>query len=361
MPAITPTFVMDLESRMRRITENEYLRLTAADRMWWQKVAKVISSGSRREIITWVLNTAQLEDTGQGGNIAFDDMFIQETEITPKTAGKGLKLRRQQFEDLDGNGTQLASEWSAQMGAQHGYWPQKSVATLLKAGESTLAYDAAFYFSKAHPLNPFQTSVGTYANFFSGAAASTPATDPNDAIYPGACPIDTSVTMEVALANLAKVYGYIASIKMPNGSDPRGLRPAGILCGPTLFPRAVGLTSAKFLAMTAGVAAAQGGSSDVQGLISALGYGMPIQADELAGYESETSYFVLAEQIASSQLSAIAYVDREPFTIRYYTGRGGGNGVDAILDRADILEWHTSGRNVAAPGHPWLLFKVKAT
>jgi len=41
-------------------------------------------------------------------------------------------------------------------------------------------------------------------------------------------------------------------------------------------------------------------------------------------------------------------------------GRGGGTGVDAVLDRADVLEWHTSGRNIAAPGHWWLLAKVKA-
>jgi phage major head subunit gpT-like protein len=360
MPAITPSFVMDLESRMRRITENEYLRLTASDHMWWQKCTKIITSGTRREIITWVLSTAQLEDQGQGGNIAFDDMYIQETEYVPRTAGKGLRLRRQQFEDLDGNGTQLAAEWSAQIGAQHGYWPQKSVGALLKIGETTVAYDGKFYFAKDHPLNPFNPGAGSYANLFAGAAASTPATDPNDATYPGACPIDDSVTTDVALSNLAKVYAYIASIRMPNGSDPRGLRPAGILCGPRLFPRAVQLTSAKFLAMAAGAAAAQGGSGDVSGLIAALGYGQPIQADELAGFQSDTSYVVLAEQIASSQLGAFAYVDREAFSIRYYTGRGGGTGVDAILDRADMLEWHTSGRNIAAPGHPWLAFLVKA-
>lgn len=358
MPAITPTFVMDLESRMRRIVENEYLRLTASDKMWWNKIAKVIPSGSRREIITWILNTAQLEDQGLGGNISFEDMYLLETEYVPKTAGKGLKLRRQQFEDLDGNGVQLATEWSAQMGAQHGYWPQKQTAALLKAGETTLAYDAVNYFAKNHPVNPFNTAAGTYANLFSGAAASTPSTDPNDAGYPGACPIDASVSPDVALNNLAKVYGYISSMKMPNGSDPRMLRPAGILAGPALFPRVCQLNSAKFLAMAATGGA---GTADTTGFISALNYGMPTQADELAGFESDTTYFVIAEQIAGSQLGAFAYVDREAFTIRYYTGRGGGTGTDAALDRPDILEWHTSGRNIAAPGHPWLLFKVKAS
>jgi phage major head subunit gpT-like protein len=341
MPALTPTFVMDLESRMRKITENEYLRLTASEHMWWQKITRVIPSGARREIITWILNTAQLQDQGLGGNIAFDDMHILETEYVAKTAGKGLKLRRQQFEDLDGNGVQLASEWSAQMGAQHGYWPQKSIATLLKNGETTIAYDKKNYFATDHPNNPNDTSAGTYSNLLTGVD------------------ISTAVTVDTALANLASVYNSIASLKMPNGSDPRYLRPAGILVPPKMFPRAVQLTNAKFIAQTAGSGAAQGGSADVAALIASMGFGMPTQVDELIGFQSDTTYFVYAEQIAGSQLGAFAYVDREPFTIRYYTGRGGGNGVDAILDRADSLEWHTSGRNVAAPGHPFMLFECK--
>lgn len=343
MPALTPQFVFDLESRMRKIQENEYLRLTS--KLWWDKCTKVLPSQSRREIVTWCLNTAQLEDQGQGGNIAYDNMTIIETEFSAKTAGKGLKLRRQQFEDLDGNGVNLASEWSAQMGAQHAYWPQKQVATFLKNGHNatSLGYDGEVFFSTAHPVNPKKASNGTFKNLLTGGDAA---------------PIDTGVTADVALANLAKVFGHIASIKMPNGSDPRMLRPSGILCSPKLFPRAVQITNARFIAQAA---ATGGGGGDVEALIAALGYGQPIVCDELAGYESDTTYFVIAEQVTSSQLGGLVYIDREPFSTRYYTGRGGGTGVDAILDRADELEWHTSGRNAVGYGHPFTIFKVKAS
>jgi hypothetical protein len=358
MPTVTTPFIMDLESRMRMIQENEFTRLASAQYMWWQYVAKVIPSQSRREIINWILSTAVLEDQGLGGNVAFDDMYIQETEFVPLTAGKGLKLRRQQFEDLDGNGVQLASEWISQISAQAAYWPQKKIAALLLLGESIKAYDGINFFAKNHPLNPFNASVGTYANLFTGASASSPATDPNQAAYPGACPIDVSVTPDVALANLSKVYSYVSKIRMPNGVDPRRLRPSKILCSPLLAPRAVQITQAKFLASAAGAAAAQGGSSDVEALIAMLGYGMPVQCDE---FIDDTSYYVVFEQLGSTQLGAVAWVDREPFSVRYYTGRGGGNGVDAILDRADELEWHMSGRNVAGPGHPWVIAKVKGT
>jgi hypothetical protein len=119
----------------------------------------------------------------------------------------------------------------------------------------------------------------------------------------------------------------------------------------------VQLTNAKFIAQAA---ASGGGAADVEALIAALGYGEPVLVDELAGFESSTTYFVIAEAVTSSQLGGLVYIEREPFTIRYYTGRGGGNGVDAILDRIDELEWHTSGRNAVGYGHPYTVFKVTA-
>lgn len=344
MPALMPSFVFDLETRMRMIRENEYLRL--ASNLWWDKAAKVLPSLSRKEIITWVLSTAQLEAQGQGGNFAFDNMTVLETEFTPETVGKALKLRRQQFEDLDGNGVQLAAEWSGQIGAQHAYWPQKQVAYFLKNAHTAslfTGYDGKAFFATDHPVNPKRASLGTFTNLFTGADAA---------------PIDVSVAPDTALANLSAVFAKILSIKMPNGEDPRFLRPRGIIANPKLFPRVCQLTNAKFLAQAA---SSGGGSGDVEAIIAALGYGQPILADEFAGFESDTSYFVLCEQLASSQLGGIVYLEREAFSTRYYTGRGGGNGVDAILDRSDELEWHTSGRNVIAPGHPFMIFKVKAT
>jgi hypothetical protein len=188
-------------------------------------------------------------------------------------------------------------------------------------------------------LDPNDAGVGLYSNLFTGVR------------------IDAGVSADVALANLQTVFANIASIKMPNGKDPRGLRPKAIIANPKLFPRAVQLTNAKFIAQAA---ASGGGGADVEALISALGYGQPICADEFAGYESDTTYFVMAQSVTPTKLGGMVYVDREPYSVRYYTGRGGGTGTDAILDRADSLEWHASGRNVVGAGHPFVLFKCKA-
>jgi hypothetical protein len=349
MPALTPTFLMDLESRMSVITEREYNRLNA--NLWWKQVTKIRGSTGRRDVLTWLLSTAQIKDQGKGGNIAFDDLVSTLTEIETKFSGAGLKLTKAQLEDTDGGGMDLAGQWSADIGAYMGYWPQKQVTDLLKNGHTAslyTAYDAKAFFASDHPVNPFNTVAGSYANIFTGSSA--PASG-NTPAYPGACPIDDGVSTETALINLGKILSYIASIRMPNGDDPRFLRPRAIFTPPRMFPRGVQLTNAKFLAQTAGSA---GGSGDVEALIKALGFATPFMVDELAGFESDTTFYVACEQLSSSQLGAVIYTEREPFAINYY-----GVVDQAVLGRARELEWQCHGRNVVSPGHPYLLFKCK--
>jgi phage major head subunit gpT-like protein len=339
MPALTPQFIMDLESRMQIITENEYSRF--AQNLWWNTIAKVRPSTGRRELVLWLLSTAMIKDQGvDGGNIRFDDLVSKMTEFENRYSGAGLKLRRAQLEDTDGGGMDLAAQWSADVGAYMGYWPQKLVVNLLKNGDTAslfTAYDGKAYFADDHPVNPFK-SVGTYANLLTSS---------------NAFPIDDGQDIDDALANLGQLFAYIASIKMPNGEDPRYLRPRYLLVPPRMYPRAVQLTSAKFLAQVAGSGA---GSGDVEALIKALGFATPIMVDELAGFESDTTYFVACEQLASSQLGALIYSLREPYKINYY-----GTQDQVELDRKQELEWHCIGRNTVAPGHPYLLFKCKAS
>lgn len=339
MPALTPTYLMDLESNMKVITQDEYARFT--QNLWWTLIAKTRPSGARREIINWLLSTAMIEDQEKGGQIEFEDIVSATTEFEHKFSGAGLKLRRPQLEDTDGNGVDLAAHWSRDVGAYMGYWPQKRVVHMLMNGHDIAqykGYDKKAFFATDHPVNPFRPTVAPYKNLFTGADA---------------LPIDVSVTVDVALANMSKLFSRIARIKMPNGIDPRFLRPRALLCAPELFPRAVQLTQAKFIAQAAGSAA---GSGDVEALIKALGYATPVMVDELANFENETTYYVVAEQVASSELGAMIYSQREAFRINYY-----GNLDQAELDRKDELEWHCKGRNVGTPGHPYLLFKVKAS
>jgi phage major head subunit gpT-like protein len=328
---------------MQAITENEYARLSL--NLWWSKFMRTRPSSSRQEILAWLLTTAKIEDLEKfGGKVPFEDLVSTYTTFENKYAGAGLRLRRAQVEDLDGDGMDLASKWSADIGAYMAYWPQKQLVALLKNGHlaANQSYDKVAFFSTAHPLNPFNLGAGTYKNLFTGADAA---------------PIDDSVSLDVALVNLSKVVAAIKAIKMPNGEDPRFLRPVALVVPPRMQQRAVQLTNAKFIAQAATGGA---GSADVEALIASFGFVQPVIADELAGFESDTTWFLACEEITSTQLGAFVYVDREPFRITYYTGQGGGTGVDAILDRADELEWHCKGRNVAGYGHPYAFHKIKA-
>lgn len=342
MPALTPTFLTDLETRMSIITEREYERLR--NQLWWTRITKTRPSTGLKDIITWLLSTAQIKPQDSGGNIHFDDLVAQYTTIENKFAGAGLKLQRRQLEDTDGGGIELSAAWSGDIGAYMAYWPQREAAYALKHGHDATkftTYDTKAFFATDHPVNPFRASAGTYTNIFTGGSG------------PGAVPIDDSVTADVALVNLSKAVAHIASYRMPNGDDPRFLRPAFILAGPRLYPRVVQLTSAKFLAQAATGGAA---SADVEALIKSLGFATPVQADELAGFEADKTWFIACEQLASSQLGALIYTEREPFKINYY-----GTVDDAVLGRAQELEWQCIGRNVISGGHPYLLIKCQAT
>jgi phage major head subunit gpT-like protein len=357
---VTPTFLFDFESRMQRITENEFARITLGDNMWWRDVVKVRNTGKRREIIAWLLSTAQIRAEGQGGNRHFENMVAKYLEVPVTVSGEALELDKNQLEDNDGDGFDFASEWSTQMGFQMAYFPQAATANLILNGESTTsapaAYDGLSYFNTAHPVNPFRSSAGTYANLLTGASSG---------LYPGALPIDESVSLDQAFVNLGKARAYIASLKMPNGKTPRFLKIRGLMVPPSLVNRAQQLTNARTIAQMAGALSANNfgaGSGDVEAIIRNWNFGQPIEVQEFAtGVAADaTSWYILTEQVQNTQLGALVYVEREPFSINYYTGMGGGTGVDAILAREQKLQWHCRGRNGIAFGHPYALFKVKA-
>lgn len=358
---LTPTFLFNVETGMQLTSETEYQRLNMPEVQWFQKVMTQRPAGeTRKQRLIWLLDTARISYQDRlGGDVIFDEMLATSNEYEWKGATAGLEVHRTEFEDLDGGGIDQAKEWARQIGAMAAYWPQKQGAVLLRNGTqaASLAYDAQVFFSKAHPINVLDASIGTFSNIFAGAASSTPATDPQDATYPGALPIDSSVPVDTALANLQKALAYIAGIRMPNGEDPRGLRAAYILHPPAMTARVQQLTNAKFIAQNAGGGGA--GSADISMIISAWGLGIPIEAQELAaGFTngSDTTYYIVTKTLASSNLGGLLYFNREPFQIIY-----NGMMTDAQLARANKIQWTTRGRNLAAYGHPYNIFRCEAS
>lgn len=363
--ALVPSFLFDFESEMMVITENEFARISASDVLWYRDVVKVRTTGKRREIIAWLISNAKLYDGGPtGGGIRFDDMMAISQEYDVRNVNAGLQLQVNQVEDNDGDGFDFAAHWSAEMGALGAYWPQQVTTTLILNGasptnKSGVAYDGQGFFQNAtqtgHYNDGRSAGPGVYFNWLTGASSGE---------YPGAMPIDESVSLDTAFKNMSKVLAYIASLKMPNGTTPRFLKAKRLLVSPRLMPRALQLTNAKYIAQAA---SSGGGSGDVQAVIQYWGFLQPLEVQELAGATSDDgvnqdlTWYLCCEEMRTSQLGSFVYVDREPFKVTYYTGQGGGTGVDAVLDRARELEWHIQGRNVAGYGHPYGFFRIDPT
>lgn len=346
MGQLTPKILLGVEDRMSVLSEEGFA--WRSRNLWWNQVATERTSTGRKEYLTWFINNVMIRDLGSSaGNLNYSDLAAVYAEIENKFAGEGFKIPKADLEDADGGGMNAAASWAKGIGAYMAYWPQQKVAHVLKNGHTAAmytGYDGKPLFALDHPLNPADVSVGTFQNILTGAASG---------IYPGACPIHAGITADVALTNLSNVQAYIESIAAPNGVDPRGLTGIKILCSPKLFPRAVQLTNAKLLAQAA---ASGGGGADVEALIESLGYGQPIKVPELAGFENDNTYFVVAEGVSPTEIGPIVYQNREAFRMDSY-----GPMTEAELGRKQEFEWQVHGRNAVAPGHPFLIFKCQAT
>jgi hypothetical protein len=343
MGMIPTQIILDFQTNIVSIMESEYDRLASS--LWWNKVAKVRDSKSLKETVAWLIADAMIRDQGTGGSYSFDDLGSKTTEIENRYAGAAFRVTKAQLTDLyngipGGKAFELGAAWAEQIGKYMAYWPQKQTSYCLKNGHTAslfTAYDGKALFATDHLTNPADSAKGTFSNLLSG----------------GSYDVSEAVTVEAALAVLNNVRAHIAAFKMPNGEDPRLLRPRGFVAPPKLAPRLAQLTKAKFIAQAA---TSGGGSGDIEAYVQTQGYGEVIEADELSGFESDKTFFVLCDVANTSQLGAVVYQEREAFSMDKYDPASSPE-----LGRLQSFEWHVQGRNAIAAGHPYAIVKVKGT
>jgi hypothetical protein len=394
---------MQYERRMKAITETSYAARLAADNMWATRVLRTTPIEGKTERVTWFLDTATIVPIGPSGSGAmkFENMVTQTAEYPTFKHGKGIRVQIDQLEDLDGTGLDQLAKWSENIGNETAYYPQRLASQLILNGANTdgsaNAYDGLPFFldntvgsgnpnpggtySNGHYYNPYKPNLGGYYNWLHGSAV---AASTGVQAYPGALPIDdvNASTTDVALKNLGLAIAYIASLKMPNGVDPRFLTPKYIIIPPRMAPRLRQLLDAKFIAQAA---SSGGGAADVMALITGWGLGKPVIAQELGASisytfpmpfvvastgnvsflketvtGSDTTYYIVCEENESTRLGSLLYVTRKPFKVRYF-GEGGADGMDAILSRADELEYQCKGRMSCQYGHPYGIFRFDGT
>lgn len=318
MAQITPSFTFDFQRNLNLKFSNAWAR--TLNKLWYQQITLVQPSSSLEELYEWMLETAQIVSTGsKGTELTFEDIVAVSWRIKNENAGHALKLNRTEFED---NRYDRAAKWAADAGSGGAYWPQRQATQLIMDGTTKLCFDGKAFFSDEHPVNPFDDSAGDYKNIFTGK------------------PLNA--------ANLAEVIAYITSIRGPNDA-PRYLEPSLLMVDPSNRLTANVLLGAESFTDPTNTAE---GAAATNMIKASYGLGVPLVVPEFSAEPGVWYIGVQANQDAFE--GAIVYQERKAFELNSYTGM-----TQAELDRVNDFEWHNRGRNVAAYGLPYMLFRIE--
>lgn len=371
----TADFLYSLEREMLVINDQSFLERLTEDDIWYTDLVKVFPMKGKSERFNWLIDTASIErlspnDGGEtGGNLTFDTLSTVTQEYFPAHFGRAFKIGKLKLLNLLQSGVNPLNAWAKSTARYSAYIPQRETAITILNGANITSYDGVSFFNTAHPVHPLISGLGTYANLFTGSASGS---------YPGACPIDSSVTIDVALNNLVKVFAYIeGAIAAPNGAgDPRMLRVEKVLYPPKLQGRVNQLLDAASYIPQQSAGGA--GSALTREVLKKFQLAEPQKVKEFDGNRSytfmgpngtpstvtgsDTTYYVVCREASTTELGAFLLNQRLPFTMQTYSGEGGGvDGIDAILGRSNDIEYHNQGWFAVNPGHPYAFHQVNST
>jgi phage major head subunit gpT-like protein len=317
---VTPQIVRRIEDNLRYLLVSSWAR--REKNLWWRRVMKTRSSSTKKELLQWMLETAQIRPMGNGGRYTYDDLVEVFWEIINEDFGAALNLTSDEISD--GEGLDRSGKWGKHIGNSGAYWPQGQATYLLKNGKKLLCYDGQPFFSKTHPVNPYiGAASGVYPNLFTGIPFSP--------------------------EGLAQVYAQIEAIVAPDGI-PRHLQPKIVAAGPDLrYPVTQALGAGSF---TDPLNAVQGAAA-TNIIKTSYGFEPPIIAPE---FDELGVWYLFCELIEDDELAGLIYQERAPYALNIYAPM-----TDPELGRLDAFEWQLKGRNAASYGHPFLTFRIEPT
>ena len=371
---VSADFLFNVEKEYRILNELNYNNMLASENIWYPKVLRTRPMEAKSERLLWLLSTASIEqvspaDGGEnGGNIDFDQLATITTEFFPAEHRRGFLINKMKYLNFVNGGIDPVAKWVADIGTYGAYYPQRLLAQAILMGGSIVGYDGVSYFNTAHPVHPLISGLGTYANDFTGAASGN---------YPGALPIDDSVTLPVAYTNLSKALSYITGkVMQPNGNgDPRMLEPLFILYPPRMTAQVAQLTDSDFIPQSGASGSASGDIRPgfkkfrmiepvmVKEFDAGVSYTVPYSST--GGFTtvtgSDTTYYIVCREANTTELGAWVETKRMPFSLHTYTGESGSEGVDAVLGRSHTLEYHYDGWTSVNPGHMFTMFRFQGS
>ena len=341
---VNPQYIVTIDSTIKAAITSNWQRVTK----YAPEVNGVIKkrpSSTRRELITWILDTAGIYPQGVGGNRRYDDMLAIAYEIDNLNVGSGLELTTNEIEDnqLANNpevgALDYAQKWGRDRGAEAAYFMRKIMFQLIAAGTTATGYDGVPFFSASHPVTPGVASDGTYSNIITGVPISVTPT--------GSAPQSTQLDgLILSQINFASALAYIAGLTF-RGGTPRFLKPATLI-----VPTQLAYTANQLIGgggfLTSGPAADV--MAQTTNVLGNYQFNKPIIAPELNG--DPTHYYIAVEDVLSDEIGALVFSERKPFELRGYPDAS-----SAAQNLSKVWKWDFDGRNVGAYGHPYLLFK----
>jgi phage major head subunit gpT-like protein len=337
---LTPLFVYDFQRNLQLRFDEGVKR--AIKKLWWTEVAITQPSDSLQELYEWMLETAQIRDTGsKGDQIDFEDLVALSWSITNKNAGDALTLDRNEFED---NRYSRAAKWASDVGNQGLLWPQRQIVAAILAGETQNGYDGVPFFSASHPVNPYDSSVGLYSNLITDLSG-----------------FGGTSTCELSAANIAAAQAVINTVIGPWGI-PRELEAEIILAAPANRLAAQVATGAEVITDPLPGRTSPANQTGYAGVTNVIkrdyGFGQPIIAAQLstAAGGNDDHWYMLVKAEEDALNGAFIYQERKAWELNSFTGL-----TQDELNRLNVFNWELRGRNVSAYGHPYLAFKIKAS
>lgn len=189
---------------------------------WWNKIATEVASSTRSNTYHWAVLSGALREWI--GERLVKHLAMRGHTIENKDWEYTLELERNDIDDFQ---LGLKAMEAENAGAAAAKWKDQMLVTLLKAAESTIAYDGQYFFDTDHPKNSDNTGAGTFANL----VTSTPLTPDN---------------FEAQMAAF--------SLQVDEGGEIMGLRATHLMIPPQLQSMGRRILSAEFVPSTAGTA-----------------------------------------------------------------------------------------------------------
>ncbi len=332
---ITPELIVSFETQVVGLVTGNWDRVVA--NLNWDRAMKQRPASTKREILTWLLETAAIYPEGDGGNKRFDDMVAATMSFDHSHAGNGLRLTADEIKDnqMKDNpnvgAMDYATKWAKDMGAAAGYEPQKQLFNLILNGTTALAYDGKPFFATDHPVNP-NGGGGVYSNHIANVPL---------VVTSGATEQDNII---IGRKNLGKAQAAVRKNRFVNGV-PRMLVPTTLWVQSDSYDYANMLVNSGVIAATSNTSAADPKSPTKKLEV--------ISCAELDG-ETAGTYYIGVEDMLSDELGAFIWSELEAFSMQTY-----GPMTEAALGRMKQFEWLLDGRNQAIYGHPYQFYRCK--